>query len=54
MGKEIKTSKNGIGHVCGYAKNWDAFVVGFNNGLGWTDKSDCKILKEYKSYWPVS
>ena len=51
IGKEINVPKIGIGHVCGYAKNFDAFVVGFSNGLGWRGTSDCKIFKEYQSYW---
>ena len=51
IGKEINDPEIGIGYVCGYAKGFNAFVVGLNNGLGWAGKSDCKILKEYQSYW---
>lgn len=51
IGKEINDPEIGIGYVCGYAKDFNAFVVGLNNGHGWTDEPDCKILKEYQSYW---
>lgn len=54
IGKEIKDPGIGIGHVCGYAKNYEGFIVGFENSLGWEDVSDCKIFKEYQSYWFIS
>lgn len=53
IGKEINDPEVGIGHVCGYEKDCEVFVIGLNNGLGWTDKSDCKIFKEYQSYWVI-
>lgn len=52
IGKGINDPEVGIGHVCGYAKHRDVFVIGLNNEHGWViDRSDCKIFKEYKSYW---
>lgn len=54
IGKEINDPEVGIGHVCGYAEYCEAVVIGLNNGLGWTGTSDCKIFKEYKSYWFIS
>ena len=51
IGKEINDPEVGIGHVCGYAKHRDVFVIGLNNGLGWIHKYNCKIFKEYQSYW---
>lgn len=54
IGKEINDPEVGIGHVCGYAKHRDVFVIGLNNVLGWTCKYNCKIFKEYKSYWFIS
>lgn len=54
IGKEINDPEVGTGYVCGYAKHRDVFVIGLNNVLGWTCKYNCKIFKEYKSYWFIS
>ena len=55
IGKEINDPEVGIGYVCGYTKHCEAVVIGLNNGYGWLiGKSDCKIFKEYKSYWFIS
>lgn len=55
IGKEINDPEVGIGHVCGYAKHCEAVVIGLNNRFGWViGKSDCKIFKEYQSYWFIS
>lgn len=53
IGKEINVPEVGIGHVCGYAEGCEVFIIGLNNGLGWTGNYDCKIFKEYKSYWCI-
>lgn len=54
VGKEINVPKIGIGHVCGYSKDFGAFVVGFNNPIGWIGTSDCIILKKHQSYWFIN
>lgn len=54
IGKEINDPEVGIGHVCGYAKHCEVFVIGLNNRFGWKYKSNCEIFKEYKSYWFIS
>ena len=54
IGKEIEIPEFGVGHVCGYSKDFGAFVVGFNNPIGWRGISDCKIFKKHQSYWFVN
>ena len=54
IGKEINVPKIGIGHVCGYENDFNAFIVGFNNENGWQNISGCKIFKKHQSYWFIN